>query len=47
MAKMQAIEGTDADHAALRAQAPAFSVAEQEIHGCGQYTGPVYTYSVS
>ena len=41
MAEVEAIEGADANHAALRAQAPAFSVAEQEIHGCVDYTGPV------
>ena len=38
MAEMQAVEGADADHAALGAQRPAFDVTEQPAHGTREYS---------
>jgi hypothetical protein len=39
MAEMEAVEGADADHAALGAQRPAFDVTEQPAHGTREYSG--------
>src|SRR5690606_35281745 len=39
VAEVQAVEGADAGHAALRAQGPAIDVAEQPVHGTFPYTG--------
>jgi hypothetical protein len=39
MTQVHAVKGADADHAALRAQGPAFDVAEQSVHTI-QVCGP-------
>jgi len=39
MPEMQAVEGADADHTAVRATGPAFDVAKQPAHGLSGFEG--------